>query len=103
IAARLGMSPGSFIIHLRAADADQLLRLAHHVEARLRSPRVQTAGVIGTFGLATLLPDPAIVSARIEATGPALAEHVVSDFNDASSRSLLDTSSYDPYTLVRRR
>ena len=103
IAARLGMSPGSFIVHLRAADADQLLRLAHHVEARLRSPRVQTAGVIGTFGLATLLPDPAIVPARIEATGPALAERVVSDFNDAVSQTLFDPAAYQPYTQFLRR
>jgi predicted exporter len=98
----MGTSPGSFIVNLRAADADGLLRLAHQAEARLRSPQVKSAGVVGTFGLASLLPDPVTGRARIEATGPAVAERVVADFDAAVAQTMFDPAAYRPYAQFLR-
>jgi predicted exporter len=102
IAQKLGSSPGSFIVHLHATNSDQLLRLAHVVDARIRSPEVKSAGVVGTFGLATLLPDPAKGQARIDATGSALADHVTADFDAAVAQTMFDPAAFQPYTHFLR-
>jgi predicted exporter len=102
IARKMGTSPGSFILYLRATNADQLVRLAHRVEARLRSAQVRSTGIVGTFGLATLLPDPAKAQARIDATGHAVAGRVVADFDAAVAQTMFDPVAYRPYTQFLR-
>ena len=97
IAQRMGASPGSLIIHMNAADSAALLHLAHEVDVRMQEPAVKAAGIVGTFGLASLLPDPAVVPERIAATGPALADRVVADFKSALANSIFDASAYKPY------
>jgi predicted RND superfamily exporter protein len=102
IARRMGTSPGSFILHLRADDPDQLLRVAHRAEERLRSSEIRATGIVGTFGLATLLPDPAKGQARINATGPTVADRVVADFDAAITQTMFDRAAYEPYAQFLR-
>jgi uncharacterized membrane protein YdfJ with MMPL/SSD domain len=72
------------------------------VEQRLRSPQARAAGITGTFGLATLLPDPAVAPARVAATGPALADRVVADFDAAVAQTLFEPTAYKPYAQFLR-
>jgi uncharacterized protein len=97
IAQRMGTAPDSLIVYLRADSADHLLALAHRVEDRLSGPGGKSAGIASSFGLATLLPDPAIVSGRLSRLGPALADRVVSDFDAVVAQSPFSAEAYRPY------
>jgi predicted exporter len=94
----MGFSPGSLIVHLRADTGDQLIALAHDVDARLAP---LTAGecdlVQATLGLATILPDPRDVAARVAQTGPAYAQHVLADFDAVVAESSFDAGSFAAY------
>ena len=82
ISKRFGIAPDSIVVYLHAVSDQKLLELSHDVSQRLSTSSVKDAGVARTYGLATLLPDPRVASARIAATGPAVAERVVNDFQN---------------------
>jgi predicted RND superfamily exporter protein len=103
IADAFGTSPGALVIHLSAKGDDELLRLAHAVDARLHDQRCEDAGVTAAFGLASVLPDPAVAPARVAKTGSALADRVVADFRSAVSESIFDAKAYEPYEQFLRR
>jgi hypothetical protein len=44
-----------------------------------------------------LLPDPAKGQARIDATGAAVADRVVADFDAAVSQTMFDRAAFEPY------
>jgi predicted RND superfamily exporter protein len=102
IARRMGTSPGTMLIHLRARTPSDLLPLAHTIDAQLRGA-APAAAITGTFGLATLLPDPHLAAARISATGPAFAERVIADFRSAISDSVFDPAAVEPYVTFLRQ
>ena len=97
IAQRMGSAPDSLIVHLQAATAEGLLTLAHRVSERLTSVAAKNAGVASTFGLASLLPNPAIVSDRRRQVGSALAEAVIADFDAVVADSSFNPKAYEPY------
>ena len=103
VAKAFGTSPGGFVIHLSAANDDELLRLAHAVDDRLRDERCKDAGVTATFGLANLLPDPSIAPSRVAASGQARADRVIEDFRAAVADSIFDVKAYEPYEQFLRR
>ena len=103
IARRMGLSPDSLIVHLTRRRPGATVALAHRVDERLTGP----AGAGGrrgvtTFGLATLLPDPAVASRRMTQVGPALADRVVADFDAAVAQSSFDPKAYDGYRAFLR-
>jgi predicted RND superfamily exporter protein len=102
IADRFSTSPGTLVIHLHANNTDELLRLAHQVESRLRAPAVRQAGIAGTFGLASLLPDPTVAPSRVHAAGPAMADRVIADFHATIADSMFEPAAYEPYTQFLR-
>ncbi|HZK80146.1 MAG TPA: MMPL family transporter, partial [Humisphaera sp.] len=79
------------IVHLTSDSPENLVALAHRVDARLGSSAAKSAGVVASFGLASLLPDPTIVRSRQASIGPAVASRVVADF-----RSAIDESPFNP-------
>ena len=97
IAQRMGSAPDSLIVHLQAETADGLLTLAHRVSERLSSIAARNAGVASTFGLASLLPNPAMVPDRLRQVGPALAEAVLADFDAVVAESSFNPKAYEPY------
>lgn len=103
IADRLGASPGTLVIHQSADNDRELLHLAHDVDQRLRGARVRDAGAVGSFGLATLLPNPAIAAKRLAATEPGLPEQVLSDFRAVIAESLFEPAAYRDYASFLRR
>ncbi len=97
IAQRMGSAPDSLIVHLQGDSPEKLLTLAHRVDDRLSSPTAKDAGVGTTLGLASLLPDPAIVSAGLKRVGPALADRVLTDFDAVVADSSFNPNAYEPY------
>jgi predicted RND superfamily exporter protein len=97
IAERMGSAPDSLIIHLRVDSPEKLLALAHRVDERLASPAAKTVGVAATFSLATLLPDPAVVSKRLDRVGAAYAQRVTADFDSAVAQSSFNAKSLESY------
>ena len=80
ISRRFGIAPDSIVVYLHADSEQKLLELSHDVAQRLSTSSAQEAGVARTYSLATLLPDPRVAPTRIAATGPAVADRVVNDF-----------------------
>jgi predicted RND superfamily exporter protein len=97
IADVMGASPDTFVVYLHANSAESLQRVAHEVEHRLSQPKSRAPGVSGTFGLASLLPDPDVAQARIDATGPKYADRVIADFRAAVADSIFDPTAFEPY------
>lgn len=102
IARRFGSVPGSLVVYLRATTPEQLTSLAHDVDRRLQQSGPRDAGVVGTVGLATVLPDPATVQKRLGEISPGEAERVVADFRAAIADSDFDASRYDGYAEFLR-
>jgi predicted RND superfamily exporter protein len=101
IARRFGASPESWIVFLQAKTPAHLLRLAHDVDRRLAGDAARTNGVAGSFGLATLLPDPRVASQRPAATD-AEADRIVADFRAAVADSPFDAAAYEAYARFLR-
>ena len=108
IARRFGSSPQSLVVYLEADDPEQLVALAHEVDRRLTTEGARSQGVAGTFGLATLLPDPRTVAARAAAIDETEADRTVAAFRAAVADSPFEPAAYEPYarflrTLLTRR
>jgi hypothetical protein len=97
IARRFGSAPQSLVVYLEAESADELVRRAHDVEQRLTGEAARAQGVVGTFGLATLLPDPRTSAARSAAADDAEADKVVAGFRAAIADSAFDPAAYEAY------
>lgn len=97
IAERFGRDPDTLIVHLRAESAADLLPLAYRIDHRLRTSDVVQAGVIGSLGPASLLPDPERAS-RLETAHQNLdVAQVVADFEAAIGASMFDPDAYRDY------
>lgn len=84
-------TPDWLIVHLRADSQRDLVALAHRVAGKLDGKRARDAGVSGSFGLVSLLPDPTLAARRAESLGPETAQRIVLDFH-----SVIADSAFDP-------
>jgi uncharacterized protein len=99
IGRRFGVSAGTLLIQLHAADQTRLLTLSHEIQQRLATPQMKAAGIAGVYGLATWLPDPSIVSARRKMFSSADADQVLADFRSAVNESSFNMSIFEGYSL----
>lgn len=97
IARRFGVAPSSLLVHLKADSPERLLALAHRARERLDSADVRRAGIAGTLGLETLLPDPALAASRAAAIRPGEPRRVADDFRAVIADSPFDAKAYEPY------
>jgi predicted exporter len=97
IAQRMGGSPGSLIVYLQATSPDELVSLSHRVDERLRADIARRAGVVGTYGLPMLLPDPALAAKRRAEIRPEEADRVVTDFRAAVAETGFAPAALEPY------
>ncbi|HEV7299516.1 MAG TPA: MMPL family transporter [Tepidisphaeraceae bacterium] len=97
IATRMQSAAGPIVIYLNAPSADELVRLSHDVQRRLDTPAVRAAGISGVFGLASLVPDPAVVAQRQPMLSEALADRVTADFQTAIAASSFDPAGFAGY------
>jgi predicted RND superfamily exporter protein len=102
IAKAMGTDPGSMAVFLEADSSDKLVQLSYDVQRRLADPAVTRTGVIGVYGLSTLLPDPRVVAARRRDVSPERTEKVIADFRAAVSESSFDESAFSDYETFLR-
>lgn len=102
IAKRFGRDPDTPIVHLQSDSADNLLRLAYRLDQRLRAPSVAQAGITGSLGPATLLPDPDPVRTRQPAGQDFDVARIVADFEAAIQASMFDPEAYRDYVSFLR-
>jgi len=101
-AAAFGVSPGTLLVHLCAADDDHLAALSHRAAEALQSPGAKSVGVAGVLGPHSLIPDPARTSeirARLRAIDSARVER---DFRDALAASSFEPSRFEGYITFLR-
>jgi len=88
---RLGELFGSvadaLVVYIPADSAESLTARAAAVDRALASPEGRRAGVAGTFGLSSLLPDPALVNARAARLASLDAGRIIADFRSAVAES----------------
>jgi predicted RND superfamily exporter protein len=102
IAKRFGSVPGSMLVYLRSDSPGNLVELAHHVDERLSTPAVRNAGITGSLGLSTFLPDPKLVARRRDGLSEARADQIVNDFRAALADSPFEATRFEAYTKVLR-
>lgn len=88
---RMGQGGGSFVVHLQAANDDELLRTAW----RVRRALADAPNVRGVFGPASLLPDPDAAKKRIES--PRDVNAIAADFKAAVAESSFDPKAFNAY------
>lgn len=100
VSQRFGVSPGQLLVYLRVpkdAGPERLVELAYRASERLKTGACSAAGVSGTYGLATLLPDPRQVAARRGAMSDAEADRVVADFRRALAENDFAPEPFEDY------
>jgi predicted RND superfamily exporter protein len=102
IGRRFGVSAGTLVIKIQAADDRSLLALSHEVQRRMSGATMKAAGIAGTYGIATWLPDPTIVAARRATFSADAANQVAGDFRSAVNDSPFDITAFTGYTLFLR-
>ena len=95
-------SPDSLLIHLEAADSEALTGLAHRVASRIREIKVDEPNILGTYGLASLLPDPTGVDQRRAWLRRLDAERILADFEVALSDSAFVPTAFEAYKSFLR-
>ncbi|MDB5358364.1 MAG: hypothetical protein JWN24_4817 [Phycisphaerales bacterium] len=83
------------LVYLHADSPETLVELAHRCDRRLQSDSARSACVVGTFGLAGLLPDPRVAASRAKDAGPQRAERVVADFQSVIAQSAFNPDAPD--------
>jgi len=81
----------TMFVHVAAATPDDLLARCHDVAEALATPAARATGVRGTFGLASLVPDPRKIESR-----RARLEALDRDAIVAVVREEFDRSEFDP-------
>jgi predicted RND superfamily exporter protein len=102
ISSRMGASPGSLIVYLKANSPTELVELSHRVHERLAASPARNAGIAGAYGLATLLPDPSLIKERQAAITPEETDRVIRDFRAAVAQSAFAPEGFEPYITFLR-
>lgn len=97
IARIFGLSADSFLLHVEADSPEQLVHRTHEVAHRMRQTSVREAGVVGTYGLSTLLPDPNMVSARLGGIVGVDVGKVLAAFDRAVASSSFTVDAFASY------
>lgn len=104
--ARVGeLFPGtldSVPIHLEAASGEELVAMAHRLDDQLAATELVQRGDAQPFGLADLLPEPAVVAKRRPIVASLDAERVVASFEAAIAESAFNPEAYTEYAEFLR-
>ncbi len=103
VAERFELPAESLLIHLTADSSQQLVARAHQVQARLRRQDSDSHQAFDTFGLASLLPDPALRSSTSDRLAQFDPDQVIADFETALSDSVFNPDVYSDYRAFLRR
>ncbi len=94
-----GVSPDSLLIHLEANSADELTTLAHRVDDRLSQINPKLSTIVGSFSLASLIPDPSTLDSRLQTLKTFNTSQIISDFNEALANTAFNPAAFDKYKI----
>jgi hypothetical protein len=94
VAQEFGISPSSLMVYLRADDPGRLIELSYDVKSRLK----KVAGVTGSIGLESLLPDPRTIPSRLDEMSRIDPQRVVSDFREARDETGFAPDAFQGYS-----
>ena len=103
IAECMGTSADSLIVYMSADSPAELVALAHDANRRLESAQSRDVGITGTFGLASLLPDPRITDERAATFSPDDLQRILQDFHGSIEQSVFDWGAVEPYAQFLER
>lgn len=92
-----GAANEPWLIHLRAESEDGLGKLAHQVRQRLSLLQGEDSTIAGTFGLATLFPDPDYTAQRRGELLSWNVEEILGAFRSGLAQSPLDQAAFSEY------
>ncbi|MBC8105958.1 MAG: MMPL family transporter [Anaerolineae bacterium] len=95
IAKKMQIAGGSLIVHLHAGSPSDLVAQSHDVQKRLDNEAVRSAGVVNSFGIASLLPDPCTDAKRGENIN---VVRMKQDFRAALEETGFVPEAYESYT-----
>jgi len=90
-------SPDTLLVHLEAQSPETLTAKAHEVRRRLERLATRDVNIVGSYGLASLLPDPVRSDRRRTDISAMDAEQVVARFDAALADSGLNPAAFDAY------
>lgn len=106
IARLFSISSDNLIVHLEAPSEAELIDLAHRVDQRLHlrlaDGGLQETNGVGSFGLATVLPDPQAAARATARIGELDPERVIDDFRTALEDSPFSPEAFRDYEAFLR-
>ncbi len=96
-------SPDTLLIHLQAETPEALTVLAHHVDTRLDAIAPDLTPIVGSYGLADLLPNPLNADARHARLAQFDAEQMIEDFEAALEQSAFNPDAFEDYKTFLRQ
>lgn len=103
LARRFGEPAETILIWIEARPLHPLLETAWIVHDRLGGPSATGMGIDKALGIASLLPDPRAVEARLGRLRRVDVEQVVADFRAALDESVFDPAAYEDYQAFLRQ
>lgn len=97
IAALFQTSPDTLLIYVEAPSANKLTVIAHKVRARMERLTTKDSNVLGSFGLASLLPDPTSIDRRRNTIATIDPGQVMANFDTTLADSPLNPSAFKGY------
>ncbi len=85
------------LLYLEAQTPQDLLILAHQVEARIKPLTHSADHILGVFGLSSLLPDPTTFQQQHEAIKAFDVDLIIHHFDDALDDSPFNPDAFDTY------
>ncbi|MGH7245238.1 MAG: efflux RND transporter permease subunit [Phycisphaerales bacterium] len=87
----------SMIVYIQAPTGPELVSRAYQAQRALRSPQTAAAGISGSFGLPSLLPDPAALPGRVAEMKRIDPDKVIADFDAAVGESIFEPRALAPF------
>jgi len=103
IAELFEVSPDALLIYHEAESTKAVTVQAHRAQDRLRALGEEYPVVVGSYGLASLLPDPRAIETRRSRIARVDADIVIGDFDAALDDSALNPAAFDDYRGFLKR
>jgi len=91
------------LVYLEAPTPQELVVLAHKVDERIDLLASQTDYILGSFGLASLLPNPDAHQQKQRVIESFDVHQIIHDFNEAVDDSPFNSKAFDPYRNFLRQ
>lgn len=92
----------SMVVYFEALTDQELVSRAYAVQQSVRTPDGVSAGIRGSFGLPSLLPDPGAIPQRVAEMAKLDPDRIIADFDAAVDQSIFEPSAFAPFKAFFR-